>query len=760
MYSLKSPVLYCSLALSASLTALSLQASAQGVIEEVIVISSKQAAGVSTQDLPASVMTFNESALKQAFTVDLVDIGKMVPNAELNNVGTYASYPNFFIRGMGVNGSTRTNDPKVGIFVDGIYVGYNAGALASTFDVEAVEVLRGPQGTLLGRNVTGGAVLVKSKRPGDEFGFTAEAAVGNYGATEFNASVEGPLTDGIFGKIAVIKMDRDGYFDDNNGGTVDTNIYAPGMPDTGTGDKVGMDLTIIRPMVRFQLSDSFEATIIAEFLENNGGSADSQNVAHNCRPIPGVDNRDIVCGTGSQFMAQTTWGYTPPDDKYEINHDLIGYTDLETTSIVLDATWDLGHGIVTTIAGYREVEYNSSTDFDGTPFTIFHFNDNKEEQDQTSLEVRYSSTFSDRFNFVVGVNSFDQDYSIGERRNFFITLNSATYSETEHKTLGIFGEATLEVTDALSVTVGGRWTKEEKKIDIGILGSCELDFSSCTNNTANDKDWSDFSPKLSATYRFNDDMMAYASWTRGFASGVFNARAATLDAIGPTDPEEVDSIEVGFKANFLDGRGLFNVAYFMADYKDLIMFVNNPCDGCGASLINFNAGEAEISGFEAEVQLQPVDGLRLHASVGTVDPEFTNIKYFDANADGVVDDKDNQLARSWDFQKVAELSYSLSAAYDFEIGGGASMLARVAYSWRDDYMTDLYNKPWLQQEAFGLLDASLTYTSPSEKFKVSVYGKNLTDEEYFDYAADVGALDSARWGGAPRTYGVRVAYQY
>ena len=733
---------------------------AQNVLEEVIVISSKQADNISTQDLPASVVTFNETALKQAFTVDLVDIGKMVSNAELNNVGTYASYPNFFIRGMGVNGSTRTNDPKVGIFMDGIYVGYNAGALASTFDVEAVEVLRGPQGSLLGRNVTGGAVLVKSKRPGDEFGFTVEAGVGNYSATEFNASIEGPLTDNIFGKVAVIKLDRDGYFEDNNGGSIDTSIYPAGMPDTDTGDKVGMDLTIIRPMVRFEFTENFEATLIAEFLENNTGSANSQNVAHNCAPIPGVDNRDIVCGQGSRFLAQTTWGYTPPDDKYSINHDLIGYTELETSSLVLDASWDLGHGVITTIAGYREVEYNSSTDFDGTPFTIFHFNDNKEEQDQTSIEVRYSSTFSDRFNFVAGVNRFDQDYSIGERRNFFISLNAATYSETEHKTTGIFGEANVSVTDSLMLTVGGRWTKEEKKIDIGVLGSCELDFSSCTNNASNEKDWSDFSPKVAATYHFNDDTMAYASWTRGFASGVFNARAATLDAVGPTDPESVDSFEVGFKTSFLGGRGLLNVAYFMADYEDLILFVNNPCDDCGASLINFNAGEAEISGFEAEMQFQVTDSLRLDGSIGTVDPEFTNIKYFDANADGVVDGKDNELASSWDFQKVAELSYSVAATYEFEIMGGASMLGRVAYSWRDDYMTDLYNKPWLQQESFGLLDASLTYTSPSEKIRVSVYGKNLSDEEYFDYAADVGTLDSARWGGAPRTYGVRVAYTY
>ena len=754
----REPKLITRLSLTLALICMSLPSWSQ-IIEEVVVISSKQAAGISTQDLPASVVTFNEASLKQAFTVDLVDVGKMVANAELNNVGTYASYPNFFIRGMGVNGSTRTNDPKVGVFVDGIYVGYNAGALSSTFDLEAVEVLRGPQGTLLGRNVTGGAVLVRSKRPGDEFGFNVEAGAGDYGSTEFNASIEGPLSSNVFGKLAVIKMDRDGYFEDNNRGSIDLNIYPAGMPDTDTGDKVGMDLTIIRPMVRFDFSENFEATLIAEFLKNDAGSANSQNVAHNCAPIPGVDNREIVCGEGSRFLAQTRWGYTPPSDKYEINHDLIGYTELETNSLVLDATWDLSHGVVTAIVGYRDVEYNSSTDFDGTPFTIFHFNDNKEEQEQTSIEVRYSSTFSDRVNFVVGVNSFEQEYSIGERRNFFIALNAATYSETEHETFGVFGEANFAVTEALSLTLGGRWTKEEKSIDIGVLGSCELDFSSCSNNTSNKKDWTDFSPKDAATYSFNDDMMAYASWTRGFASGVFNARAATIDAVGPTDPEKVDSVEVGFKTSFLDGRGLFNITYFQADYEDLILFVNNPCDDCGASLINFNAGEAEISGFEVEVQLQPIDGLRLDASVGTVDPEFTNIKFFDANADGTVDGEDNKLASRWDFQKVAELSYSLAASYEFDAMGG-SILGRVAYSWRDDYMTDLYNKPWLQQESFGLLDASLTFNTANEKIRLSVYGKNLTDEEYFDYAADVGTLDSARWGGTPRTYGVRVAYKY
>lgn len=744
--------------LAASIMALTAVATQAQPLEEVIVISQKVAKEQSTQDIPTSVMTFNQSMMKDAFTVDLVDIGKMVANAELNNVGTYASYPNFFIRGMGVNGSTRTNDPKVGIFMDGIYLGYNAGALASTFDLEAVEVLRGPQGTLLGRNVTGGAVLLKTKRPTGEFGANFEVEVGNYNAMTFNASVEGPLSDTVSGKLAVVRADRDGYFEDNNRGTVDTSIYPAGMPETGTGDKVGLDLLIVRPIIKFEPTENFEATVIAEYLENDAGSANSQNVAHNCVPIPGVDNRDIVCGQGSQFLAQNLWGYTPPTDKYEINHDLIGYTKVETKSLTVDSDWNLGHGVVTTIAGYREVDYDSSTDFDGTPFTIFHFNDNKETQEQTSIEVRYSSAFSENFDFVVGFNYFDQEYTIGERRNFFVSLNAATYSETEHSTTGVFGEANWYLTEALTLTAGARWTKEDKEIDIGILGTCELDFSACANVVSNQKDWTDVSPKLAVSYHLSEDDMLYASYTKGFASGVFNARATTIDAVGPTDPEEVQSYEVGFKSTFWDGRARLNLAYFRAEYEDLILFVNNPDESSGAALINFNAGEAEIDGWEAELSLQPIEGLRLDASVGTVDPQFTNIKYFDANADGAVNAADNALARTWDFQKTPELTYNVMGTYNMGLAHGGSLITRLAYSWRDDYMTDLYNKHWLQQKSFGLLDASLTYVNAAGNLSVSVYGKNLTDEEYFDYAADVGTLDSARWGGTPVTYGVRLSY--
>jgi iron complex outermembrane receptor protein len=730
-----------------------------GRIEEVVVISQKGAGSVSTQELPASVVTISESMMRTAFTMDLVDIGHMTPNAELGNVGTYTGYPNFNIRGMGINGSTRSLDPAVGVFVDGIYVGYTPGSLASTFDREAVEILRGPQGTLLGRNVTGGAVLTRSKRPTGEFGGNVDVGFGDYGATEFAFSVEGALSDTLAAKVAVIKSDRDGYYEDNNGGSVDTTIWAAGMPESDTGDKVGVDLTIIRPMLKWTPSDAFDATFIFEHLESDTGSANSQNIVHNCVPVAGVQSNSSMCGTGSRFMAQNTWGFTPPAGKYDINHDLIGYTRFEVDSLVVEANWNLDYGVVTALAGWRDMTYDTSTDFDGTPFTIFHFNDNKETAEQTSIEVRYASTFSDTFDFVAGVSLFDQEYMIGERRNFFLVLNSAGVATTEHKTSGIFGEGNYHVNDELTLTLGGRWTKEEKSMDIGILGSCELDFSSCSTVLKKQGEWSNFSPKVAATYNLSEDQMIYASYTKGFRSGSFNSRATVEGSIGPSDPETAESFELGYKSTFLDGRGVFNLTYFQADYEDLIFFVNMPC-AQGACLVFENAGSAEISGWEAEFKLKTFGGLSIDASVGTNDPEYTEIKYFDADANGTINAADNAMATGWDFVKNPELTYSLGATYETAMSNGGAVITRVAYFWKDDYMTDVYNKPWLMQESFGLVDASIAYVNPAGNMRVSLYGKNLTDEEYFDYAADVGGLDSAQWGGTPATWGVRVTYEY
>ncbi|GIX29760.1 MAG: TonB-dependent receptor [Porticoccaceae bacterium] len=713
------------------------------MIEEVTVTSQKRAVGLSVQDVPSAISAFGEFQIKGSFSVDLVDIGRMVPNANLANVGTYNSYPNFFIRGIGVNGSTRSMDPAVGIIVDGMYLGYPAGSLLTTFDREAVEVLRGPQGTLLGRNVTGGAVLVRTKRPSGEYGFTAEATLGNYHQAEYAASVEGPIGEKMAVKLAGVSAYRDGFYKDNNGGRVDPSINPSGMPDSPTLDKSETDYWLVRPVISFRPTEALDLTLIAEYLKDEGGSAASQNVVNPFAPK----------------LAQTLFGYFPPDDKYKINHDLSINNDIEIWSAVLEGNWDLGHGVLTSVTGRRDVQYDSSTDFDGTPFPIFHFPFNEEDQDQFSQELRYASKFSDRYDFVLGLYYFEQEYTVGERRTV-LGRDSAAKSEISHENYAIFGEANYLLTERARVTFGARYTVEEKSISYSPPGTCSLDFADCAVVIRKDDDWDNVSPKLALSYDFTDRLMVYGSWTRGFRSGGYNARATREETLGPADEETVTSYEVGLKSSFLDGRGRFNAALFLMEYEDIQQFVNNPSSQFGAELLYINAADARIPGFEAEFQFAFDNGLTLDANLGYVDPEFRNFGDFDVDGDGQATAQDKKIAEGLDFVKVPKWTFFVAASHELSLAEKGRLVSRLAYSWRDSFYTDFRNDPFLRQDSYGLLDGSITYLAPDGKVEVSVFGKNLTDEEFFDYAANVATLDSARWGGFPRLYGVKFTYRY
>jgi iron complex outermembrane receptor protein len=726
-------------------TAASEAKSTKKVIEEVVITSQKRAAGMSVQDVPSAITAFNEEMIDDSFSVDLTDIGRMVPNAVLNSVGTFPGYPNFFIRGIGVNGSTRSLDPAVGIIVDGVYLGYPASSLQSTFDRESVEVLRGPQGTLLGRNVTGGAINVRSKRPTGEFGFSGEMTLGNYNQQEFSASVQFPIVeDRVAAKIAVISSNRDGYYEDNNGGTVDLAINPAGMPVTSKSDKSDVDLTIIRPMILFTPSDSLDITFIGEYLRDQGGSAASQNIVN----------------PEAQKQAQTVFGYTPPSDKYKINHDLKGGIDAEVWQLLAEANWDIGHGVITSVTGYRDVEFNSSTDFDGTPFPIFAFPDNEEEQDQFSQELRYASNFSDKYNFVTGLYYFDQEYTVGERRQILGTINVAGVSEIKHSNYSVFGETNINLDSQFTLTLGLRYTQEEKEVSFSPPGSCALDFSNCTSVLKADDDWSNVSPKVAVNYAVNEDAMLYGSWTKGFRSGSFNARAVRAGALGPADEETVESFEAGIKTTFADSRVRFNLAVFQMDYTDIQQFVNNPDVNFGSEQLLFNAADATITGFEAELKAYVTDRFTIDVNVGWVDAEFDSFDNFDVNSDGIVDAGDAKVAKELDFVKVPEWTYNVAASYEAEVADIGSLVFRASYSWMDSYFTDARNDPFLRQDSFGLIDASITYRNTANNIKVSLFGKNLDGEEYFDYAANVASFDSARWGGVPRTYGLRISYDY
>jgi iron complex outermembrane receptor protein len=754
-------------------TALALAAAGQATaaeIEEVVVTATKRADGLSVQEVAAAVTAVNADLLYAAQAMDLSDVGRLAPNAVLLPSSTFTATPNFFIRGIGVSGTTRSLDPAVGVIVDGIYIGYPVGANLNTFDVESIEVFRGPQGTLLGRNVTGGAVVVRTRRPDGQFRVRGELTVGDYDRLDVSLSLEGPLIpDKLAGKIAVVSEQRDGYWEDKNGGTIDTAVLdafnaSPGgaafknvaYDPIGTGErgtKPDIDMLMIKPMLHFTPTEALSFTLIGEMLRNESGSANSRNI-----PAPGAFNPTIR-------------GYTPPSDPYEINHNLRGYADLEVNGVTLEGNFKSGTGVWTGVAGWRDLSYDSSTDFDGSPFTLFHFPDNKETQEQVNYELRYANKPSDRLSYVFGLNYFDQEFFVGERRITGL-LDRAQVAEMEHDAFSVFGEVDFYLTKKLKLTAGARWTDESKSALFSIIGTCALDFSSCTDTPGQDNAGlrnslsdSDVTPKAALTYYWNDDINTYVSYTRGFRSGALDARAQTVDSFlnSAAAPETVDSIELGVKAMLLDRRLRLNAAVFSMKYDDMQRLALEDCQigtpGCDTGRVQrlINAAESTIDGVELEVSFAATDRLLLDASYGYIDASFDQWTGFDVNGGGYDPAVDPELAKNLKFERVPDFTYMVAGTYTLPLASGGNIAFRASYDYRDDFFNDALNTPIIRQDGYGLLNAGITYTSADERLRVMLFGKNLAEEDYFDFAL-FNTLTTQTWGGAPRTWGLRVSY--
>ena len=723
---------------------------AQSSIEEIVVVSQKRAAAVNVQNVASAVTAFDENAIGSAFADNLSDLGRLAPNVQLNQAGTFSGFANFFIRGIGISNTIRTVDPAVGVFIDGVYIGYGPTSVLDTLDVASVEILRGPQGTLFGKNVTGGAVTVQTRRPEFEFGGNIAATLGAFDRIDVQGAINVPIVDNtLAARVAFMSRNNDGFFDNQELDTTKSDI----------------DVTVIRPSLRWTPTEELDVSLITEFYRDKGDSSASQNLDSRIEPrLLGADR------TPTPAIVQRVFGYVPPGDKYDISHNLEGYVDAAVKNIVVDANYDLGHGTATLVTGYRDVRYDTSTDFDGSPFTVFHFPDNREDQNQISAELRYASTFLDTVEFTAGLFYFAQEMEIGERREFFAggtaenptIARSAGLAVTDDKSYAIFGEASFTVTDRLSLVVGGRYTDEEKEITLCPFTPVifdSLSFADCPAVLNDSESWGSFAPKLGVNWQATDDILAYAFWTKGFRSGSFNARAPLAEALGPVDEEEVSSYELGLKSQLLEDRLRFNLAAYLSDYRNIQRTISDTVlIGSVPQVLQVprNAAEAEIWGFEAEATAVVFDGFRFEASVGYTNASYDAFAGIDANRDGVYDPAtDDPLATGLEFERVPEWQYTVAANYATEIGDLGFLNFRTAYQWLDSQFVDTLNSPSLRLDSYGLLDVSASYIDPSQRYEVSVFGRNLNDAKFHDFGFD-GGTHRAVWGGQPRTWGIRL----
>lgn len=724
-----------------------------GRLQEIIVTGQKRAGTVDAQRVSVSVTAVDAAAIDRNAITTIEEVGRLAPNVQLQGAGTFSNYANFFIRGIGVSLSIRTVDQAVGLFSDGVYIGYAPESLPDTFDMSSVEIFRGPQGTLFGKNVTGGAVVLEHQRPTDRYEGYLQGTIGSYGRLDVGGVVNLPLGDTLALRVAALKQGREGYWKDASSGK----------------DLNGVDTFSIRPSLRWRPNSDIDVVLRGEYVRDTGGAS----------AIEGRDSRiePRRVGTGyvpTPALTQLIFGYVPPSDKYSVDHNLRGYVDAKVYGANLNADIDLGHGVVTTVLGYRKVRYGSSTDFDGSPYLIFQFPDNRESQSQKSGELRYASKFSDVVEFTAGLYYFTQQYSVGERREYYagggaaapIYVHVANVAREKDRSYAAFLQGSVKVLDGVKLVLGGRYNDEKKQIEICPFNATlftNLSMDACpVARLDGELRAKGFTPKLGVDWQVTDDVLAYVSATKGLKSGAFNARATNLPSLGPALDESVWSYEAGIKSELFDRRLRANLAVYYTDYKNVQRPSSSTVIVNGVPTVaNFvqNAASARIWGTEFELNAAPVRGLTLDASLGYTNARFRSFTGIDADRNGVYNAAiDDPLAEHLRFERVPTWQYALGAGYEFDVGAG-SIAARASYNWRSSQFADTINTPVLKIPSYGLLDANLTFTSASEKLRVMLFGRNLTKEVYWEYGYDGGSHRFTA-GGAPRTWGVEVRVRY
>jgi iron complex outermembrane receptor protein len=721
------------------------------LIEEIMVTAQKKSTAEMVQDVPIAITAYSGEKIEAMFAVDLQDLGQTAPNVNLVEQGTVPHTGNFIIRGMGTAGqSIPSSDPAVGVVQDGMPFGLIYGVVTDLFDLESIEILRGPQGTLFGRNVTGGAVVMRTTRPTEELGGKVKVTAGSHDTRGVSAIITGPLTEKVAGKLAVLSKSHDGLWDNETLG----------------GEHGESESLIVRPAITYT-GENYDLSLLTEYAEITGDGMAPRNFF--------IFGEEI----------------DPWDDNSTFT-DKEGDLDLEWYSIIVEHNLDLWGGQLTTIGSYRDLEQLTWGDIDGAPGTVrFEFAEGSGLlQEQAALESRWSGSVGPKTNLTVGINLFDQEYTYNERRILIDLLEMPASSSIDHQTAGLFAQAEYNLTDELLLTVGGRYSYENKEAAIGVIGdpfntgSCSLlvapqpsvplntppvnppppppfdravDWDDCRQPFQDEESWSNFSPKLGLTWYVSENLMAYTSLSRGFRSGGYNVRFADTSIItqpdnptstpGPYDEEVVDAFEIGFKSEILDGRGRFNVAAFYNEFDDLQRSANNRS---GVQSI-FNAASATVQGIELEFVAAVTESLTLEASYGYTDAEYDEADFL-VRATG-------QDPEDFEFQMVPERTASASATYDHDVGSLGYLTWRGSYSYVSETASDNFNFLILPQ--YELYGASVTFTTHNEKLKAALFGRNLKDEVYSHFGFDNTVIGSKTiWLAPPRTYGLEFTYLF
>lgn len=712
-------------------------AETENAIEELVVTARMRAE--SLQETPVAVTAVTESQIQKLFVQDLSDLTRAAPNFTIEGVGAiHRNASVAYSRGIGYQGVDQAIDPSVGIAVDGVFFTRNIGALQSTFDIQQVELLRGPQGTLFGKNTTGGVINITTKKPGNAYSFAGMLRIGNYGRADASMAADLPVNDQLAFRLSATRQHSSGYMH---------NLYR-----TPTGLQpveewlAGDDVQSIRAAMRWNPTEDLEVNASYAYVKDRSDSVGGVNASFPTDALSrfGRPGFGFPGGPTDPFVAMRNF----PSGDFQ-----------DTYAGTLNLTYQ-GQGFrIVSISGIVRSSNFSYSDFDVTDLAFFETTASKRHKTM-SQEIRFESNSDGPLQWVTGVYAGRTKWDADQI--FFLATQTYEASRQEEKTAGAFGQFDFSVTDQLTLTAGGRYSWQEKDFVRRLQRPIAI-FATTPPVTATE-DWSRFTYHLGANYKINEDAMVYASYSTGFKSGGFNSRAASAATIGPFRPEKAKAFEIGLKSDWWDNRLRLNVAAFWNKYSDLQVSVFRPATvGTGEEQVVANNANERARGVEVELTVLPIENLTVSASVGYLDADYTS---FVANLSGGAATAANPCGGLRDRSKkgpcllvptrVPELTSRVDVSYDFELAGGGTITPNIAWSREGSHFTDTLNAPQGFQTAYDIWDASITYVEPKGRWRASLWGKNLNDAAHRLSVVPTAGVLTQLYFAEPRTYGVEL----
>ena len=715
-------------------------------LEEVTVTAQRRSERL--QDTPISMSAFTSAAIERLGVSNLQQLAEFAPNVRFDftaPISGASDAAGVFIRGIGQSDFALTTEAGVGTYVDGVYMSRSLGGVLDVLDIERMEVLRGPQGTLFGRNTIGGAINIISARPGDEFGGDADVSVGSFNRLHLRASVNLPVSDAVKLRLAASSKSRDGYV--HGIYNVGSELVPRGQSPAGSGSAIDYgneNRQALRFDARYDAQGMFTAawSVDAGRVRENNAPAVLRGVTDTLAngPVVFVYNTfqapgESIPGFANALYSAQNFVPRQADVTYATGPN---GTRIDSWGTALTLAWQvLPQMELKSISAFRHTRGAFNRDADGSPIDITHTSNYGYRHKQYSQELQLNgSVWDERLKFALGAYYFKESGSdpliVDFPSSFGILYIDK--ADVDNNSVAVYAQGTWRLLDKLSFTAGVRHTRDEKAFVTDqylITGTASpLVFGApagtlvplVPRDSSVKQTFSNTSPRFSLDYKAADDVLLYASYTKGFKSGGFNLRyVSPRPAVLPFDPEKVSSTEIGAKSEFFGRRLRANLALFDTDYNDVQLTV---FENLGAP-VTLNAGDAKIKGAELELAATPVNGLELSYSLALLDAKYTRIRQSPA----IVVTPEQAITTATKLPKTPRSVNSVALDYRLAVPHGS---LRWHADWRfvGNTFNDAQNSPFLYQRSYSLGNASVGFAPESQKWSLRLFVDNLTDRRY------------------------------